>query len=120
MKELTAILRQACPETFHNSNTAQVVKYPYVTYELSREYLEPDTDGFYIDLDLFDLNSSYVKLVNLSDELMDLLRKKRLMTDKLFIRFEFEGSNPVDTTDDSIKRLNMRFYAKVDWRDKTW
>lgn len=118
LKELTSQFKRVTSESFHENNQKKEVIYPYLTYDFDSEALERNQDGFYIDVDIFDNNSSYMNIFQLEDELKKHFKDNRKLTDKLFIRFNFLRSMKVPTNDDKIKRRNLQFYCKVDWRDK--
>ena len=116
--ELTNQFRLVLPESYHDKNRSASVLYPYLTYNFDSEALERNIEGFYIDVDIFDNNASYVDIFQVEDALKDHFKDNRKLTDDLFIRFNFLRSTKVVTGDDNIKRRNMQFYCKVDWRTK--
>lgn len=118
MTTLTAELRKVLAESYHEKNTKITVNYPYLTYDIDAELIERNVDGFYLDVDIFDAHSSYSNIFDIEDRLRDHFRDNRLMTDGLYIRFNFLRSNKIPTGDDLIKRRNLQFYCKVDWRTK--
>lgn len=118
LKELTAQFRTVVPESYHERNRKETVLYPYVTFDFDSEALERNVDGFYIDVDIFDNNSSYFDVFQIEDALKTHFKDNRKLTDDLFIRFNFLRSNKVPTGDDQIKRRNLQFYCKTDWRKK--
>lgn len=118
LKELTAQFRTVVPESYHERNRKETVLYPYVTFDFDRESLERNVDGFYIDVDIFDNNSSYVDIFQIEEALTAHFKDNKKLTDDLFIRFNFLRSNKIPTGDDQIKRRNMQFYCKTDWRKK--
>ena len=118
LTELTNQFRLVLPESYHDKNRSATVLYPYLTYNFDSEGLERNVEGFYIDVDIFDNNASYVDIFQVEDALKDHFKDNRKLTDDLFIRFNFLRSTKVVTGDDNIKRRNMQFYCKVDWRTK--
>ena len=118
LTELTNQFRLVLPESYHDRNRSASVLYPYLTYNFDSEALERNVEGFYIDVDIFDNNASYVDIFQVEDALKDHFKDNRKLTDDLFIRFNFLRSTKVVTGDDNIKRRNMQFYCKVDWRTK--
>ena len=118
LSELTNQFRLVLPESYHDKNRSASVLYPYLTYNFDSEALERNIEGFYIDVDIFDNNASYVDIFQVEDALKDQFKDNRKLTDDLFIRFNFLRSTKVVTGDDNIKRRNMQFYCKVDWRTK--
>lgn len=118
LKEITAILRGIYPETYHEINRKDPVAYPYAVFGFDTENIERNQEGFYIDLDIFDANASYTDIFQLEEEFKDgLIFRRELSPDFNFI-FSFLGSNKVPTADENIKRRTLRFYVKVDWRNK--
>lgn len=118
MTTLTAELRKVLAESYHEKNTKTTVNYPYLTYDIDAELIERNVDGFYLDVDIFDAHSSYSNIFDIEDRLRDHLKDNKLMTEGLYIRFNFLRSNKIPTGDDLIKRRNLQFYCKVDWRTK--
>lgn len=118
LKELTEQFRKVTPESFHERNRKAEVKYPYVTYDFDSESLERNVEGFYIDVDIFDNNSSYVDIFQIEDALKAHFKDNRKLTEDFFIRFNFLRSDKTPTGDDNIKRRNLQFYCKIDWRNK--
>ena len=118
LTELTNQFRNVLPESYHDKNRSASVLYPYLTYNFDSEGLERNVEGLYIDVDIFDNNASYVDIFQVEDALKDHFKDNRKLTDDLFIRFNFLRSTKVETGDDTIKRRNMQFYCKVDWRTK--
>lgn len=118
MRELTTQFRAVTTESFHERNRKTNVVYPYVTYDFDSEALERNVDGFYIDVDIFDNQASYARIFELEDALKARFKDNQQLTDDIFIRFNFLRSNKVPTADDTIKRRNMQFYCKTDWRKK--
>lgn len=118
LKELTAQFRLVTSESFHEMNRKTTVTYPYLTFDFDSEAIERNVDGFYIDVDIFDNNASYMRVFELEDALKAHFKDNCKLTDELFIRFNFLRSNKIPTGDDVIKRRNLQFYCKVDWRNK--
>ena len=118
MKELNRQFRQVTAESFHEINAKKTVVYPYLTYDFDSEGIERNVDGFYIDVDVFDNTGQYSYIFQLEDDLKVHFKDNRKLTDDLFIRFNFLRSTKVPTGDDLIKRRNLQFYCKVDWRKK--
>ena len=108
-KALATILQAIHPESFYETNA---------TYNFDSETIRRNQDGFYLDIDIFDRNSSFANLLVLEDALKDGLLFKRVLTDELLLVFSFQGSNKIPTGDEQLKRRNVRFYVAVDWRKK--
>lgn len=118
IKELTSQFREVTSESFHEKNRKKKVVYPYLTFDFDSEAIERNVDGFYIDVDIFDNNSSYMNVLQLENDLKAHFKDNKKLTDDLYIRFNFLRSMKVPTGDDNIKRRNLQFYCKVDWRKK--
>ena len=118
MTVLTAEFRKVLPQSYHEKNTSTNVSYPYLTYDNDSDSIERNIDVFFVDVDFFDPHPSYSNVSGIEDRLRDHFRDNKLMTDGLYIRFNFLRSNKIPTGDDLIKRRNMQFYCKVDWRTK--
>lgn len=118
LKELTRQFRAVTPESFHERNRKETVIYPYLTFDFDNEGLERNVEGFYIDVDIFDSNSSYINIFTLEEDLKAHFKDNRKLTDDLYIRFNFLRGNKIPTGDDLIKRRNLQLYCKVDWRNK--
>lgn len=118
VKELTSQFREGTSESFHEKNRKKKVVYPYLTFDFDSEAIERNVDGFYIDVDIFDNNSSYMNVFQLENDLKAHFKDNKKLTDDLYIRFNFLRSMKVPTGDDNIKRRNLQFYCKVDWRKK--
>lgn len=118
MKALTDEFKLVTSEAYHDRNTAAQVIYPYLTFDISSESIERNVEGFYIDVDVFDNSASYEGVFTLESALKDHFKDNRKLTDDLYIRFNFLRSNSVPTGDETIKRRNLQFYVKTDWRNK--
>ena len=118
MATLTAEFRKVLTESYHEKNTKTTVSYPYLTYDIDAESIERNVDGFYVDVDIFDAHPSFSNVFAIEERLRDHFRDNHQITDNLFIRFNFLRSNKIPTGDDLIKRRNLQFYCKVDWRNK--
>ena len=118
MQLLTAQFTTVTPQAYHAINRQATVTYPYLTFDLDNERIERNVEGFYIDVDIFDHNTSYERVFELEQALKDHFKDLKIMTDDLFVRFLFNGSTKVPTGDETIVRRNIRLYAKTDWRKK--
>lgn len=118
LRTLTTILRVIHSETYHDRNTKDKIVYPYATFDFDSEAIERNQEGFYLDIDVFDSNASYMRLFELETAFKDGLTFRRELIDEVNLIFSFLGSNKVPTNDENLKRRNIRFYVKVDWRNK--
>lgn len=118
LKTLLEIFKEVSDETYLEVNTSEVISYPYITYSLDIDNIDKNTDGFYLDIDIFDNNASYTKIFELESQLRERFDFNQLFTDGLFLRSYFKGSTHVPTLSNTLKRRNMQIYCKVDWRNK--
>lgn len=120
LKELYKQFTAICPESYHERNTSEEVTYPYLTYDFDSEEIELNTDGFYIDVDIFDNQGNYMDIFQVENALKDHFKRNRVMTEDVFLQFNFLRSTKIPTGDDIIKRRYLQIYCKVDWRKKEW
>lgn len=120
IRELVRILQEIHPETFLETNPRKEVIYPYATFDFDSEPIRRNQDGFYLDIDIFDKNNSFLNLLVLEDKLKTALCYKRVLTPELNLIFSFQGSNKIPTNEELLKRRNVRFYVAVDWRKKEY
>ena len=118
LKELTNQFKAVLVESHFERNRKKEVIYPYLTFDFDSEYLDDHVEGFYIDVDIFDNDSSYVRIFQIEDSLKQHFYRNRKLTNDLFIRFNFLRSTKIPTGDDVIKWRNLQFYCKLDWRNK--
>lgn len=118
LKELTNQFKAVLVESHFERNRKKEVIYPYLTFDFDSEYLDDHVEGFYIDVGIFDNDSSYVRIFQIEDSLKQHFYRNRKLTNDLFIRFNFLRSTKIPTGDDVIKWRNLQFYCKLDWRNK--
>ena len=112
VKKITSELRTVLPNSYYDINTSTVITYPYLTFDLGNEQFE-NLEGFYLDIDVFDQNTSYTSVFVLEENLKKYLHKKDILTKDFLIRFNFIRSNKAPTDKQLIKRRNLQFYCKV-------
>lgn len=116
-KLLYAEFKAILDESYNEVNTAPKVKYPYLTYSATdSESLDRRQEGYNVDVDIFDNNSSYANILTVEQALKDYFDDYVLLKDEFLVRVEYLRSNKIPTGDDNIKRRNLQFYFKVDWR----
>lgn len=103
-------------ESYLGVNTSETIVYPYLTYTFDAEAIGPSSEGFYLDIDAFDRNASYGGILTVETLLKKGLDKEKLLTEEALFRFKYTGSTEVSTMDNDLKRRNVRFYVKIDWR----
>lgn len=117
MATIADILQGIFPETYHAKNRKEKVVYPYSTFDLSSEYIERNQEGFYLDIDIFDYQSSFLGVFETEELFKKGLHFRRELTPNLNLIFSYQGSNNIATNDDNLKHRNLRFYVKTDWRN---
>lgn len=118
MQALATEFKTITSNSHHAINQSATVTYPYLTYVIDGQSLGRNEDGINIDVDLFDRNSSYLNLFNLEESIRDHFRDLRIMTNDLYVQFNFTRSQTIETGDDGLIRRNLQIYAKTDWRKK--
>lgn len=103
-------------EVYFHRNHSKDILFPHIVFDLTGEPLEHNVEGFYLDVDIYDSSTSYSALLGVEDGLKAHLKDNQIMVPELYIRFEYLGSNTINTIDRLIKRRNLQFYCKVDWR----
>ena len=116
IKLITKELKKVIGQCYYSMNQSKNVIYPYLTFTVDVESLEQSRDGVYIDIDLFDINSSFGNLFEIEQNIKNHFTKLYTLEEFAYTRFSFEGSNNIQTLDDNLKRRNVRLYCKVDWR----
>ncbi|WP_085829080.1 hypothetical protein [Clostridium massiliodielmoense] len=118
LKKLTKEFKRVCKESYLEINTADEVKYPYLTFSYSGEALENTREGFYIDVDIFDnCGPDTLRLEQLTEDIRKHFIKTRILTDKVLLQFKVSGRRMIPTTNKQIKRRWLQLYCKVDWRE---
>ena len=118
-KLLYAEFKAILDESYNEVNTALKVKYPYLTYSATdSESLDRRQEGYNVDVDIFDNNSSYANILTVEQALKDHFDDYVLLKDEFLVRVEYLRSNKIPTGDDNIKRRNLQFYFKIDWRKR--
>ncbi|KEH96846.1 hypothetical protein Z962_05615 [Clostridium botulinum C/D str. BKT12695] len=116
--ELTKEFKKICKEAYLEINTADKVKYPYVTFSYSGEALENTREGFYIDVDIFDnCGSDTIRLEQLTEDIRQHFLKSSILTEKVLLQFKVSSRRMIPTTNKQIKRRWLQLYCKVDWRE---
>lgn len=118
LQTLKLMFDQVTKESYLEINNSEKINYPYLTYSLDIDNINRNTDGFYLDIDIFDENSSFINIFNLESLLRENFDFNQKLTDGLFLRFYFQRSFSVATQSDTLKRRNLQIYCKVDWRNK--
>lgn len=116
--QLNQEFKKVCKESYLEINTADEVKYPYVTFSYSGEVLENTREGFYIDVDIFDnCGADTLRLEQLTEDIRKHFIKSKILTDKVLLQFKINSKRMIPTTNEQIKRRWLQLYCKVDWRE---
>lgn len=117
MTELALQFRSVCSESYYEWNRKKEVIYPYLTYDFGSENLERYRDGFYIDVDIFDIESSPKSALEIESQLREHFRELIILKDDFLLQFKVGTSTKIPTESDNLKRRNLQIYVTVDWRD---
>ncbi|QDK70346.1 hypothetical protein [Lactococcus protaetiae] len=118
LETLNLMFREVFPESYLDTNDSEEIIYPYLTYSLNLENINRNTDGFYLDIDIFDNGSSTKNIYNIESLIRHHFDYELKFTDDIFLRYYFQRSIPIPTLSDTLKRRNMQLYCKIDWRNK--
>lgn len=110
------LLSDVFSEIHRQYNHNETVVYPYGTFTTSIEAIDRDTEGVYLDIDLFDRHTNDDRLMVVEYKLRKALSAKQLLTEDLLLRFQFVRSTDVSTNDSDIKRRKLSFYIKLNRR----
>ena len=123
INELTKAFKTVIPESFYLKNHKKTVVYPYLTFSYTGEPISKNQKGFYLDVDIFDNKGDGKNDVRIEQAVSDLSDfvdddEKRVLTDKVFIRFDSFKPNMIPTGSDTLQRRYGQLYCRVDWRNK--
>ena len=116
---LTGLFSTIVPETHYTRNNKKTVVYPYQTFTLTGEPIRFQGQGFYIDIDLFDNSKSDVGIEKALSAMVEAFNGQEpfnQLTDSFLIQISYNSDDFVPTGSDTLKRRNLRLYAKFDWR----
>ena len=116
---LTGFFSTIVPETHYTRNNKKTVVYPYQTFTLTGEPIRFQGQGFYIDIDLFDNSKSDVGIEKALSAMVEAFNGQEpfnQLTDSFLIQISYNSDDFVPTGSDTLKRRNLRLYAKFDWR----
>uniref|UniRef100_UPI00359F94C6 hypothetical protein n=1 Tax=Jeotgalibaca porci TaxID=1868793 RepID=UPI00359F94C6 len=89
------------------------------TFTLTGEPIRYMGQGFYIDIDLFDNSKSDVGIEKALSAMVEAFNGQEpfnQLTDRFLIQISYDSDGFVPTGSDTLKRRNLRLYAKFDWR----
>lgn len=112
---LNKLLREVCEQSFYKWNYSKEVIYPFLTYEFQHEPIDDIRDEFTVTLSMFDEGTSYIRLLELENEMINHLNKKYLFLDNCNVYIRLVRTMEVPTGFDSVKRRELEFVMKVDW-----
>lgn len=115
-KLLQSELSTIAKECFHEKNRKDKVVYPYLTYDYDRENMTRERDEITIEIDIFDFNTSYKRVLELEEQIKRHFNGMLKLTEELYVNFRFVGSNKVNTGSDTVKRRNIRLNVQTEWR----
>ncbi|PCH13887.1 hypothetical protein A9Y57_00156 [Streptococcus parauberis] len=118
IKNILEKLQTVVPESYYMSNDNPSLTYPYLVFKTSVERLTWETDGAYLDIDIYN-NKGFdqEEIENTVDAVKQLLNHYTVMLDACFLRVRFESSDDTLPNSDTLQRRYMRFYLKIDWRN---
>jgi len=117
MAELAKQFRSVLQESYYEKNRKAKVVYPYLTYDFDSENLERYRDGFFIDVDIFDIETNFDHIFEIENQLRKYFNGKSILRDQFLLQFKVGNGSKVPTASDNLKRRNLQIYVKVDWRD---
>ncbi len=111
-------LRKVQAETYYDMNPREndAVIYPYATVTTSSSKLNPDQDGFNVDIMLHDRSNGLRTIADFESAVINHIQKLRLFKDDIYMQFRYLRSTSVPSTNNKLKRRNVQIYVKVDWR----
>lgn len=113
---ITNQLKQVTPETFHQWNFKDKVVYPYLTFDVHFVPNNEIRETYEVVIDTFEFGRSSKRLFELETDLKEHLDRKRFIEEEAVIQTRMTASRGITTGNDSIKRRNVRFQVKVDWK----
>lgn len=116
LKEITCQIENVFGEAHYEVNRSNTVKYPYLTFTLDGEEIERNTDGYTIDINIFDRGKSYGSVFEIEGNLKAHFKDKIILNDNFMLRFWNLRANTIPTGDDILIRRNLQIYCKVYWR----
>lgn len=116
---LQAEFRKVIGESYQDINPKSEVTYPYITWSFNDEPIEHNVDGFYLDIDIFDRNTSLIRVYATQELLRKHFEHLSIMTDDIYLRTQsYQGGNTIPKQEETLKQRNIVFYVKIDWRNK--
>ncbi|WP_203263680.1 hypothetical protein [Streptococcus uberis] len=118
IKTILEKLQTVVPESYYMSNNNPSVTYPYLVFKLDIESISWETDGSYLDIDVYNNKGTNQEEIETTVEAVkQSLKHYTVMLDSCFLRVRFEGIGNTLPDSDSLQRRSMRFYLKIDWRN---
>ncbi|MFS5674349.1 hypothetical protein V2V72_07650 [Streptococcus agalactiae] len=118
IKAILEKLQTVVPESYYISNDSPSVTYPYLVFRLDVENDTWNSDGAYLDIDLYDdKGTNHEEIEKTVNDLKKSLEHYMVMLDACLLRVKFDGIGNTLPNSDSLQRRSMRFYLKIDWRN---
>lgn len=116
---ITSTLRSVCQESYHDKNTALKVVYPYCTFDVdtTMDPISRNQENIIIDLDIFDVNSSYINIFKLESDFKHALYMKRDLTTDFSAIWKYDRANNIPTGEDQLLRRSLQLEITIDWRN---
>ena len=114
---ITSTFRSICKESYYDKNTALKVVYPYCTFDVDTTMnLDRNQENIMIDLDIFDINSSYINILKLETAFKSALYMKRDLTADFGAIWKYDRANNIPTGEDQLLRRSLQIEITIDWR----
>lgn len=117
LKYLTSTFRTIHSKTYYDINRSEQVSYPYCTFDVDSSMNEDrNQETISIDFDIFDLNTSYINILEVETKLKSQLAYKREMNKDFGAIWSFVRSTNIPTGQDTLLRRSLQFEIIIDWR----
>lgn len=115
---ITTTLRSVCSESYYDKNNALNVVYPYCTFDIgtSMNTISRNQEIVALDIDIFDINSSYKNIFDIETELKALLYMKRDLTTSFSAIWKYVRATNIPTGEDQLLRRSLQLEITIDWR----
>lgn len=116
---LQSEFKKAFEESYQDINPKETIVYPYLTWSFNDEPIEHNVDGFYLDIDIFDRNTSLQRVYEVQSKIRKHFEHLEIMTEDVYLRVvNYGGGNTIPKPEETLKQRNVTFYVKIDWRKK--
>lgn len=108
-KVITGLLKQTNVEVFYE-NAINTAKFPYIVYNFeSVNFGNTGRDDIFLDIDIWDKNSSSIEVETIADYVEDILNSLNKPTDSILPTFYKENRRALQDEDKNIRRRQLRF-----------